>query len=214
MTDWNQYYQTRFQVDPRRAVVWTELARWIQKEIDPGACVLELGAGYCHFINQIRARRKIAVDVSDTVRRSAGAGVEAHVGSCADLSFVSAGAVDAVFASNLYEHLDLPDVRGSFREVLRVLRPGGKFLILQPNFRHAHKNYFDDYTHVSVWTDVSLTECLRSDGFRIDRVIPKFLPFSLDSNFPVHPLLIRLYLWSPWRPRAGQMFVVARKPES
>lgn len=64
MTDWNAYYQTRFQYDARRNVVWKCICEWLQPEIALDAAVLEFGAGYCDFINSIKAGRKLAVDMS------------------------------------------------------------------------------------------------------------------------------------------------------
>jgi len=46
----------------------------------------------------------------------------------------AAGAFDLIFASWLLEHLSHPD--RDFREVARVLRPGGVFVFVTPNRRH------------------------------------------------------------------------------
>ena len=84
--------------------------------------------------------------------------------------------------------------------------------MIQPNFRYAYRHYFDDYTHRSTFTHVSLANLLRSTGLRILRVEPRFLPYSMrESRLPVRPWLVRAYLRSPIRPRAGQMLVVAQK---
>jgi len=212
MTDWNRYYRTRYQPDGRRSGVWRIVCGWLQREIPGNACVLELGAGYCDFINHIQATRKVAVDIHETVRSAAKAGVEAHVGSCTQLSFLGDASANCVFASNLFEHLEMPALRQTLAEVLRVLKPGGKLLVIQPNFRYSYRDYFDDYTHVNIFTDLSLPDLMASAGFEITRVEPRFLPFSLKAGLPAHPALVWLYLRSPWRPKAGQMLVVARKP--
>ena len=39
------------------------LREFFQKQVPPDGCVLELGAGYGHFINHIRCRRRIALDI-------------------------------------------------------------------------------------------------------------------------------------------------------
>ena len=212
MTDWNRYYRTRYQPDPRRGPVWKVICDWLQREIPKTAAVLELGAGYCDFINNIQASRKLAVDIHDAVRQSAAAGVEAYVGNCARLQFLADASIDAVFASNLFEHLEMPQLRETFAEILRVLKPGGKLLVIQPNFRYSYRDYIDDYTHVSIFTDLSLPDLFASAGFEITRVEPRFLPFSLKAGLPAHPALVWLYLRSPWRPKAGQMLVIVRKP--
>ena len=211
MTDWSSYYQTRLQHDPRRAKVWRQICAWLQREIPTNASVLELGAGYCDFINHIQAARKVALDVSDTVRTTAAGDVETHVGTCTQLSFAKDGSFDVVFASNLFEHLPLLQFEQTLQEVRRVLKPGGKLLIIQPNFRYSYRDYFDDYTHVMIYTDRSLSDVIAAAGLDLVRVMPRFMPFSIKSRLPVVSALVWLYLRSPFKPFAGQMLIVARK---
>lgn len=211
MTDWNSYYQSRFTYDPRRDKVWREICRWLRHEIAPTDTVLDLGAGYCHFINNVQAKRRIAVDIAPAVRELAANGVEAHVASCDQLGFMADGTADVAFASNLLEHLSMPDTVTALREIKRVLKSSGKLILLQPNFRHCYREYFDDYTHVTIHTDRSLADLLQAQGFRIRRCLPKFIPFSMNSGLPVIPALVWLYLRSPIKPRAGQMLLVAQR---
>lgn len=211
MSRWAGYFATRFPRDARRAAVWQSICEYLQPFVPPTGTVLELGAGYCDFINGVRARRRLALDIHDEVLRAAATGVEAHVGSCTRLDFLDADSVDVVFASNLLEHLELPDVMATVREVWRVLKPEGRLLLLQPNFRFAYREYFDDYTHRTVFTDRSLPDLLTASGFGIMRVEPRFLPFSLRGGLPACGWLVTAYLRSPWRPWAGQMLAVARK---
>jgi ubiquinone/menaquinone biosynthesis C-methylase UbiE len=211
MTDWGAYYQTRYQFDRQRSVVWRLICEWLQPEVPVNGCVLELGAGYCDFINNIQASRKLAVDIAETIRKAAAAGVEVHVGPCMDLGFAPAASVDVAFASNLLEHLTLEQIEQTLGEVKRVLKPGGKLIVIQPNFRYCYRDYFDDFTHVMIFTDKGLSDLIGSCGLEVVRVMPRFMPFSLKSRLPVIPFLIRLYLRSPIRPFAGQMLIIARK---
>lgn len=88
-------------------------------------------------------------------------------------------------------------------------------MIIQPNFRIAYRCYFDDYTHRAIFTDVSLPNLLRSHGFEIDHVQARFMPYSLkDSRVPIRPWMIKAYLRSPFKPFAGQMLVIGRKPNT
>jgi hypothetical protein len=207
------YFATRFKTNDDRSVLWSTLCVSVfQRYVPQSGSVIELGAARADLINNIVASRRIAIDVWPGVAENVAAGVEAHVGPATDLSFVEDRSIDVVFASNLVEHLDIEENRKMFTEVSRVLTDTGRFILVQPNFRTSHKRYFDDYTHVSIWTDVSLSDFLQAEGFQVERVEPRFLPLTVNSRLPVRPWLIRLYLKSPLKPFAGQMLVVARRP--
>jgi len=208
------YHAVHLPEHPARAVVWRVVAEHLSRWVPADAHVLEIGAGYCHWINAVRGARRVAVDVWPELPRHAAAGVEAVVADVTrGLSGLGPGAqFDTVLASNVLEHFE-PDAAASVvSTVAGVLRSGGRFIIVQPNFRYAYREYFDDYTHRSIFTDVSLQNLLRSHGFEIDFCAPKFLPYSMrEARVPISPMLIKLYLHSPIKPRAGQMLIVARK---
>ena len=128
-----------------------------------------------------------------------------------DLSEFDDGRFDVVFASNLVEHLDRDAADRLVDESHRVLAPGGRLILLQPNFRLAPGRYFDDYTHVSIWTDQSLGDFLRSRGWVVEAVFPRFLPLTLKSRGAGLTFLVPWYLRSPVKPMAGQMLLVARR---
>jgi SAM-dependent methyltransferase len=172
--------------------------------------VLDLGAGYCSFVNHVRATERHALDKAASFAAHAGPGVTTHVGSCDDLSAFGPGRFDAVFASNLLEHLEWPVIERTLDEVRRALKPEGRLLLVQPNFRYCARQYFDDYTHRTIFTHVGLADLLRSRGFAPERVEPRFLPFSFKSRAPKWEFLVALYLRLPVRPLARQMLVVAR----
>ena len=209
------YFETRLAYDHKRAVLWRTLVDVVFQRLVPAdGTVVELGAGWCDFINNISARRRIAVDVWSGVADQAAEGVETHVGSADDLTFLPDASVDLVFASNLLEHLTHDQIGRLTDEVMRVLVAGGRLVLVQPNFRLCAKNYFDDYTHVSVWTDVGMSTYLESRGFELETVRGRFLPLTVKSRLPVSSTLIQAYLRSPVKPLAGQMLVVSRRPSA
>ena len=117
-----------------------------------------------------------------------------------------------VLASNLLEHFAPDAAADVVRDVVRLLRPGGRFIVIQPNFRYAWRRYFDDYTHRSIFTDVSLPALLRAQGLQVILVKPRFVPYSMQGvRIPIAKWLVKAYLLSPVKPVAGQMLVVARK---
>src|SRR5262245_61556741 len=100
------YHQTRFTADPRRDVLWQTLwPSFFRYRVPQNACVLDLGSGYGQFINNVVARRRIAIDSWPGFADHLVPGVEAITGDVADLSMIEDGAVDFAFASNLFEHL-------------------------------------------------------------------------------------------------------------
>jgi SAM-dependent methyltransferase len=207
----SEYFQTRFSKDPRREVLWQTLCEhYFNKLIGRGDHVLELGAGYGYFINNVRCARRSAIDLWEGLEQMAAPGVATRIGAVTDLSFVEDGSVDFVFASNLFEHIPIPELEKVLGEVRRVLRPGGTLNLLQPNYRECYREYFDDYTHVTVFSDISLCDFLEANGFTVTECRPRFLPLTIKSRIPVSRLGIRLYLMSPWKPMGKQMLVRAR----
>jgi Methyltransferase domain len=206
------YHKTRFRPDRNREVLWATLcASVFQPLIQPEFHVLELGAGYANFINNIRCRARTAVDTWPELPRYVQRGVTARVGCVTELDFLPDASVDFVFASNLFEHLTQTQFADVLGQLGRKARSGATLNIVQPNYRRAYREYFDDYTHVTVYSDVSLCDFLEAHGWRVIECVPGFLPFSLKSRLPVRPWLIRLYLRLPWKPLAKQMFVRAEK---
>jgi SAM-dependent methyltransferase len=207
------YFETRLRFDRSRQAVWRHLTRYLAPLVPAEAAVLELGAGYCYFINQIGAARRVALDRWPGVREAAGAGVEPVCSDAVEfLHGADAAQFDVVMASNFLEHFDWPTLEGLRTDLLRVLRPGGRLILIQPNFRLAPGRYFDDYTHRAVFTDVSLADWLEAGGFRVTRRVPRFLPLTVKSRLGRFAFLTPLYLRLPIRPFAGQMLVVADKP--
>lgn len=205
-----EYHETRLIYDPRRDLLWRTLChQYFQRLVPPNATVLELGAGYGHFINHIRCACRIAVDRWEGMPRFLASDVQAHVGSVTNLDFIVNRSVDFVFASNLFEHLTQREFATVLKQVRSKLKPGGTLNILQPNYRLAYREYFDDYSHISIYTDRSLTDFLASQGFQVIECKPRFLPLSVISRLPIRPFLIRLYLRLPFKPMGKQMFLRA-----
>lgn len=212
MNSLDVYFQTRLSHDPKRAVVWTEICRYLQRYVPVDGDVLDMGCGYGDFINHIQAARKEAVDLSESLAPYLSTDVTFRIQSCTEMRDRSDGQFNTVFASNLLEHLSPEQTRETLAEARRLLKPGGMLVLIQPNFKYCASDYFDDYTHVQIFTHVGLCDLLRSFGLEIVDCQPRFLPFSMKAHVPKTALLVRLYLHSPFRPMGAQMLVVARKP--
>jgi SAM-dependent methyltransferase len=205
------YHDSRLTPDARRDVVWQALWRFYFSRIVPAdACVLDLGCGYGSFINQVVARRRIAVDRWPDFPRYLAPGVEAVVGDVSDLGFLPDGEIDFAFASNLFEHLPQSDFAHVLDQLRSKLSDRGALTIVQPNYRYAYREYFDDYTHVTAYSHVSITDFLTAHGYEVLKVEARFLPLTVKSRVPVAPWLIGAYLASPLKPLGKQMLVCAK----
>ena len=206
------YYETRYTFDSGRTRVWKAIAEYLQQFVrEDTDCVLDLGAGYCDFINNINAREKIAVDMNPAGKRFCRDDVKFHCASVNQLAVLPPESVDVLFASNLLEHLDDHELSGAIKEFARILRQGARVILMQPNYRYAYREYFDDYTHKKVFTHISLRDFFEANGYKAIKVCPKFLPFSLKSRLPKSYFLTKLYLHSFYKPMAKQMLLVFRK---
>ena len=207
-------YRRRFSgEDAFRNAMWEVLCRrFFQKYVDSGAAVLEVGAGHCEFINNIRAGRKIAVDLNEDTPRLAASDVEVIHAPSTDLSAVAGRSIDVAFASNFFEHLTRPDILATLNGMARVLKPDGRLLVLQPNIRFCYRDYWMFFDHITPLDDRSLVEALEMCGFTPVKVIERFMPFTTKSSLPQSLLLLNVYLSFPilWRFFGAQSFVVAR----
>ncbi len=207
------YFGTRFTRNEQRGLVWHHICAYLRTWIPADADVLELGAGWCDFSDAVTARSVTAVDVDEVVIRAAKSGVTAVVGDCTDLSRFADGSFDRVVASNLLEHLERPMAGKLLAEAMRVLRPGGCLVLIQPNFRLNRTNTSTTTrTHVAVYTDRSLRDFLSAAGWNLQHVAARFLPLSMKFQGSGLTFLVPWYLRSAVKLFAGQMLVVAGRP--
>jgi SAM-dependent methyltransferase len=210
-------YRHRFEEAelPRKLEIWRVLCEdFFGQYVRSADTVIDIGAGYCEFINNIAAQRRIAVDLNPRTREFAESGVEVLHESCARLESMPQDSADVVFMSNFLEHLPSKQaVFDTLSEARRLLRPGGRLLILQPNVRLLPGAYWDFFDHHTPLTDQSLSEALLNLDFRLERVISRFLPYTTKSRLPQLPWMVKLYLRVPlaWRILGKQSFISAIK---
>lgn len=210
-------YERRFAgSEEQRQRVWRVLtAHFFQRWVQPTDVVLDVGAGYCEFINNIQAGTKYALDLNPATAARAGSGVCVLAQDVTTAWALPPDSVNVVFSSNFFEHLPAKDaLQHCLREIRRVLRPGGHLLAMGPNIRFCYDVYWDFFDHFLPLSERSLGEALGIVGLQVERAIPRFLPFTMKGKKPPPAPLIRLYLQLPvfWKLLGRQFLVVARKP--
>ena len=213
------YFQTRLLAEPVHRKVWKLITDFLLPyfELHEDANVLELGCGHGNWIGAIPAQNRYALDINpdvhNMVKQSGFFEIETYVGPCFNLEMFPDQTLDLILASNLLEHLELEEVFGTLNEVSRTLKKNGKFCVIQPNFSLCPRQYFDDYTHRSVFTAVSLNDILEAHGLRVIHSWKKFLPFTMRGSNLSLTAFLPAYLRSPWKPFAGQMCMIAQSGE-
>jgi 2-polyprenyl-3-methyl-5-hydroxy-6-metoxy-1,4-benzoquinol methylase len=99
-----------------------------------GLRVLDCGCGegrFCRILAERGAGYVMGLDLCEEMILAAMeievAGVEYRVADVQDLGFLGDGSFD--LAVSYLNHCDLPDFSGNTREVFRILRPGGRFVV-------------------------------------------------------------------------------------
>ncbi len=80
---------------------------------------------------------------------------------------IQAGSIDKLAAQHLIEHFR--DTQQVLLEWNRVLRAGGKLVLVTPNLLFPHQHWFDDPTHEHIFTIDELAKCVEQAGFHIDK---------------------------------------------
>lgn len=89
---------------------------------------------------------------------------------------------DIIYNKSLLEHLNNPDK--FLNEARRVLKPNGKIICLVPDWESNYKTYFDDFTHRTPFTKVSLNDIFEITDFKNIKVV-KFRQLPIVWRFPL-----------------------------
>lgn len=210
-----KYFDSRLNQDFRKgaADVWRLVAEHVvQLTGTAPRSVLDLGAGYGDFINQVKAEDKWAVDQWPRFREHLNTDVKGIVGDIREtVPGLPTGHFDLVFMSNVLEHFSIEDAEKILGNARKCLRPGGAVALLQPNFTYCSRHYFDDYTHKTIFTAEGLGCFVADQGFEPIVMKPRYLPFSFKSRLPRPLWAVKLYLRLPIKPLGAQMLFIGQQ---
>jgi len=215
MNNLKQIYNRRFgeDIEFRKKMYQILCSYFFQDYIPKDSVVLDLAAGYCEFINSIKAEKKIALDLNPEIKKFANPDVEVILSLSTNMQKIKNESVDVIFTSNFFEHLTKEDIIKTINEARRILKKDGRILILQPNIRYCYKDYWMFFDHITPLDDRSISEALEINGFKVLECRPKFLPYTTKSNLPKSLLLLKIYLKIPLLQKifGKQAFICAKK---
>jgi SAM-dependent methyltransferase len=214
--NYQRLYEYRFRdVDQgSREAVWSEVGPYVHRRLGSPDRVLDPAAGRCEFLNSVSAAERWGVDLVDYEESWAAPGVRMVFGDAMEIDLPEAY-FGGIWVSNFLEHLPTQDACADFLERMRaVTAPGGRIVIMGPNFRFTRREYFDCADHTLVFTHTAIAEHLYAAGFEIEAAEPRFLPYSFRGRLPASAGLTRRYLGLPlaWRLLGKQFLVIGRRP--
>jgi hypothetical protein len=214
--DYNRIYEYRFKDvnKHKKLITWKEISNFIFKELNQPQIILDPAAGECEFINSVPCKEKWAVDLNNEfISKYADEGVNIKIGDSLKPDLPS-DYFDAVFISNFLEHLNShEEINLLLINMFNALQKGGRIAVMGPNFKYCQKEYFDFADHKMILTHLSLEEHIYNAGFKIIKVVPRFLPVSFRGRLPINKLIVQTYLAVPllWKFFGRQFLVIAEK---
>jgi SAM-dependent methyltransferase len=175
--------------------------------------VLDIGAGSGKLLQLLNLNRKVesiwGIDIAP--KRSF-----IFEGSISEIDF-DKDIFDTIFATDILEHLSDGTLREGLKEVYRVLKPNGKFIIVVPNdedFRQSEvccpgcEFKFHRWGHMQKFDLARMYSLLSLNGFAV--IEHKIIPLSLMAEHWLIRHFTGLFVKLGFA-RANDMFVVASK---
>ena len=210
-------YAARFSgIEEYRLQVWQILvSKFFSQWIQPEHSILDLGCGYGEFSNTVPAAQKFAMDLNPAARNRLKPEIQLFQQDSSQPWLLEDSTLDVVFTSNFFEHLpDKQLLQATLTEAFRCLKPGGRLIALGPNIKFLPGQYWDFFDHHIALTELSLAEVMGMCGYQMEKVIPKFLPYSMSQGSRPPLWMLKLFLKIPtlWNIFGRQFLVIGRKP--
>jgi SAM-dependent methyltransferase len=157
-----------------------------------GASLLELGCGRGEFLKEFINRGMIGYGVDISVYAKSYC-EEAQIVTC-DLTKEKLpyqdNYFDIIYSKSFIEHFYYPEI--IFEEAYRVLKPGGIIITLTPEWNYIYKSFYEDYSHRTPFTKVSLKDIhLISNFNNVEVESFKQLPLLWDQKNNTKTILMK-----------------------
>lgn len=181
----NQYVNTIYNEEKVNFTQYpNKLIKYIVQrfKLNSNSKVLELGPGRGEFLNEFQKLGfdTYGVDQSLYAKEKYGLKITQVDIAKKPLPYES-NYFDYIYSKSFVEHFYYPDE--VLTEAMRVLKPGGKIITLTPEWNFIYKSFYEDFTHRTPFTKMSLEDMLKIIGFKKIHVESfKQLPILWNEN--------------------------------
>lgn len=167
----NRYYHYLYRQGYSSNDALRKVLQWYLSYFQGFQRVLDIGCGNGEFLQILQAAGHDAVGVDidpGMVQQCREQGLTAYEADVLTWLPTQAGQYDAIFSSNVIEHLDAKTVQAIVEGAYHALRPGGLLLLGTPNPESAIVQlyeYWRDPTHVRLYSRQLLEFFLDNAGF-------------------------------------------------
>lgn len=172
----NHYEQKYYNWQKSIGQITAEANRFLyQEHIDPTSAVLDFGCGGGFLLARLKCGKKYGVEINEHAAEEArNNGISVY----ANLTEVRKK-VEVVISSHALEHTH--DPLGILKQMIGVLKPGGKIVIVTPFERHMPWSRGDINQHLFTWSPMNLGNLAELAGFKVissDLIYHRFPPKS------------------------------------
>lgn len=159
--------------------------------------MLEIGCGRGEFLSGFRnlGLKVKGVDLSKEVKENLTKFDISTINAENDALPFEDNSLDIIFTKSFIEHLNSPD--NFLSESYRVLKAGGVLLTLTPDWESNMQIFYDDFTHKTPFTKVSLSDAYKMSGF-VNTNVFLFRQLPIVWKFPFIGIICSLV--SPFVP--------------
>jgi SAM-dependent methyltransferase len=154
------------------------------KFINPNDTILEFGCGGGYYLNKIKAKRKIGLEINPVaIKKAKEFGLEIYT----SVKEIKDSSIDVIYSHHALEHL--PNPHDALKELYKKLKDNGKIVFVvpfDPHFIHWKPN--DRNQHLYTWNSMTAGNLFTLAGFKVIKI--KYIRYQ----WPPGTSYIRKYL--------------------
>lgn len=172
--------------------------------------LLELGCGNCDILNEFRLHGFNVTGLDNCFSSGIDHNIPVIQHDLNQPLPYDNCSFDIIFNKSLVEHLNDPSI--VFCESFRVLKPGGKLIIMTPDWEVQMNKFFDDWTHKTPFTIYTMKNLSLLAQFSPNSSIRYFKQLPILWNSPFLSLLSNIFaMFIPIRTRSKLRWVRERQ---